>query len=148
MKHIVLLFVLLFSTVSLTHAKDIYKWIDENGKMHFGDKKPETLVDVEKIDIKVINSVESVSYEFSAIDIGKKVIIYTTSWCVNCKKAKEYFRYKGIRYIEKNIEKNRIAKMEFEKLGGKGVPVILVGDKRMSGFSKAGFERIYSLTIN
>jgi len=131
---------------SLIQAKEIYKWVDENGKVHFGDRKPEALVKVQEIDIKVINSIESVSYDNSAIDIGKKVIIYTTSWCGYCEKAKKYFKNKGIRYTEMNIEKSRIAKMQFEKLGGKGVPVILVGDKRMSGFSQAGFERIYSLT--
>jgi len=129
----------------LTQAKNIYKWIDENGKVHFGDRKPEALVEVEEINIKVINSVESVSYETSVIDIGKKVIIYTTSWCGYCKRAKKHFKDKGLRYTEMNIEKSRIAKMQFDKLGGKGVPVILVGDKRMSGFSEAGFERIYSL---
>jgi len=146
MRYLVLFSIILFSMNSLIQAKEIYKWVDENGKVHFGDRKPEALVKVQEIDIKVINSIESVSYDNSAIDIGKKVIIYTTSWCGYCEKAKKYFKNKGIRYTEMNIEKSRIAKMQFEKLGGKGVPVILVGDKRMSGFSQAGFERIYSLT--
>ncbi|RHW76126.1 glutaredoxin family protein [Colwellia sp. RSH04] len=144
MKYIKLLIITLFIIFTSSHAQEIYKWVDENGKVHFGDRKPDTQNEVEALNIKLINSVETVTYQPSSIDVGKKVVIYTTSWCGYCKKAKKYFGSKRIRYTEKNIEKSKIAKMEFDKLGGKGVPVILVGKKRMSGFSEAGFERIYS----
>lgn len=122
MKYIKLLIITLFIIFTSSHAQEIYKWVDENGKVHFGDRKPDTQDKVEALNIKLINSVETVTYQPSSIDVGKKVVIYTTSWCGYCKKAK----------------------MEFDKLGGKGVPVILVGKKRMSGFSEAGFERIYA----
>lgn len=144
MKYIKLLIITLFIIFTSSHAQEIYKWVDENGKVHFGDRKPDTQDKVEALNIKLINSVETVTYQPSSIDVGKKVVIYTTSWCGYCKKAKKYFGSKRIRYTEKNIEKSKIAKMEFDKLGGKGVPVILVGKKRMSGFSEAGFERIYA----
>ena len=145
MKYVTLLLIMLFTMISLTQAKEIYKWVDESGKVHFGDRKPETLK-VEKIDINIINSVTRVTYKNSTINIGKKVIIYTTNWCGYCKKAKKYFKEKGISYTEMDIERSKKAKIQFEKLGGKGVPVILVGNKSMSGFSEAGFERLYSLT--
>ncbi|PKG80648.1 glutaredoxin family protein [Colwellia sp. 75C3] len=145
MKHVTLLLIIIFTLIPLTQAKEIYKWVDENGKVHFGDKKPEAL-DVEAIDINVINSIKRVSYESSNINIGRQVIIYTTNWCGYCKKAKQYFKENAIRYTEMNIEKSKTAKLQYDKLGGKGVPVILLGDKRMSGFSEAGFERFYSRT--
>jgi glutaredoxin len=145
MKHVTLLLIIIFTLIPLTQAKEIYKWVDENGKVHFGDKKPETLA-VESLDINIINTVKSVSYENSSINIGRRVIIYTTNWCGYCKKAKQYFKEKGIRYTEMNIEKSTQAKMQYDKLGGKGVPIILVGDKRMSGFSEAGFDRFYNRT--
>ena len=43
------------------------------------------------------------------------------TWCSVCKKAKR----------------------KYKQLGATGVPVIIVGRKRMNGFSEAGFKRIY-----
>ena len=35
-----LLFTITLSIVTSTHAAEIYRWVDENGKVHFTDKKP------------------------------------------------------------------------------------------------------------
>jgi len=144
MIRISLLIIFMLFINPLAQTQEIYKWVDKQGKVHFGDRKPDSQQNIEELNIKLVNSVETVSYQPSSIDIGKKVVIYTTSWCGYCKKAKKYFTDKRIRYTEKNIEKSKIAKMEFKKLGGKGVPMILVGKKKMSGFNQAGFERIYA----
>jgi glutaredoxin len=143
MKHLTLLLIIFFSTLPASQAEEVYKWVDENGKLHFGDKKPKDQK-IEKVNLKVINSITNVSYENSTFNAGKKVIIYTASWCGYCKKAKQYFKANNIPYTEMDIEKSRLAKSQFKRFGGKGVPIILVGDKRMRGFSEAGFERIYN----
>lgn len=44
---------------------------------------------------------------------------------------------------EYDIEKDAQARREYDALGARGVPVILVGKKRMNGFSAAGFEKLY-----
>ena len=120
---------------------EIYKWTDENGNTHFSDRasiqhKSQT-VDVQ------VNTYDSVSYDASIFDTGKKVVMYSTSWCGYCKKAKTYFSKNNIPFTEYNIEKNSRAKREYKKMGATGVPVILVGKKRMNGFSQKGFEAIY-----
>lgn len=120
---------------------EIYRWTDENGKVHFSDQKP-WQTESEKVEVKV-NTYESVSYDTSLFDTGKKVVMYSTSWCGYCKQAKRYFERKGIAYAEYDIEKNARAKRQYDKMRAKGVPVILVGKQRMNGFSEAGFERIY-----
>lgn len=78
----------------LLQAEEVYKWVDEYGKIHFGDKKPKG-EEVEEVSIK-INSIKTVTYESSTIDTGKKVIMYSASWCGYCKKAKKYFKNNGI----------------------------------------------------
>lgn len=76
-----------------------------------------------------------------------QVRIYTTEWCSYCKQAKRYFKNKGIRYAEYNIEKPSQARQEYQSLGGGGVPLILIGhrqgNKILSGFSISGFETQY-----
>jgi glutaredoxin-like YruB-family protein len=122
-------------------SAEIYKWVDKQGNVHFGDKKPDSL-QVEELELK-INTFKGVKVSDLDISVGKKVVMYTTPWCKYCKKAKTYFKKKNIAFTEIDISNNKRAKRKFKKLGGKGVPLILVGKKRMSGFSEKGFERIY-----
>lgn len=71
------------------------------------------------------------------------VIMYGTDWCPYCKKARTYFKSNGINFIEYDIEKNDFAKRMYDLLGGKGVPLILVHGKKLSGFDAQGFRVLY-----
>lgn len=73
----------------------------------------------------------------------RQVVMYATSWCPYCQQARNYFREQGIPYIEYDIEKDADAKRAYKAFGGRGIPVIFVGKRRMNGFSVAGFNRIY-----
>ncbi len=132
---------LLCITSSYSCLAEIYKWTDENGNTHFSDRAS-IQHESSTVDIQV-NTYDSVSYDSSIFDTGKKVVMYSTSWCGYCKKAKQYFKKNNITFTEYNIEKNAKAKREYKKMGATGVPVILVGKKRMNGFSQKGFEAIY-----
>lgn len=123
----------------------IYKWVDENGTTHFSDSKPES-GNAETLDIAPVNSIDSVSYDWvkkpEAASVGR-VTMYATSTCGYCKKARRYFGENGIPYTEYDIDKNRDARKRWQRLGGRGVPLILVGNRKMHGFSESGFDRIY-----
>ena len=69
--------------------------------------------------------------------------MYSTSWCGACKRAKQYFNENGINYVEYDVETNEKGKQDFRELGGRGVPIILVGNKRLNGFTASSFEKIY-----
>jgi glutaredoxin len=73
------------------------------------------------------------------------VVMYSTSWCGYCKKARRYFKSKGIKFVERDIERSRLAKVAYDRLGGNGVPLIVVGNNKMSGFSVRKFDRLYRL---
>ena len=70
------------------------------------------------------------------------VVMYATSWCPYCAKARAYFSKKGIAYTEYDVEKSPAANAEFRRLGGRGVPLIFVGREKMSGFSEEGFDAL------
>lgn len=122
-------------------AAGIYRWVDDKGKVHFSDKPPHGQKS-EAVTPR-INTYKSVSYDSALVDTGSKVVMYSTAWCGYCKKARQYFKRKGIAFTEYDIEKNARAKAEYDRMGARGVPVILVGKRRMNGFSEAGFERLY-----
>ena len=126
---------------SITVLADVYRWVDENGKVHYSDQPPSEQ-SAESLELK-INSYESVTYTDSSADVGKKVVMYSASWCGVCKKARRYFEENNIAYTEYDIEKDAKGKADFNRLKARGVPVILVGRKRMNGFSVDGFNDLY-----
>lgn len=78
----------------------------------------------------------------SAAAAAGQVTMYSTSWCGHCKNARNYFAAKRIAYREIDVEKSEAAAREFKRLGGSGVPLILVGGKAMSGFNPESFEEL------
>ena len=128
---------------------DLYKWVDNNGKIHYGDSPPEN-VELKKItgNVSSFSSVSVEPFVFNPKNItqrkkSKSVIMYMTSWCGYCKKAARHFRKNKIPFTEHDIEKSARAATEFKKLRGRGVPVILIDKQRMNGFDAATFDKIY-----
>ena len=136
----VMFFVLFFSFPA---SAGIYRWIDDKGKMHFSDTPPiNNNTEEVKVTIKTYTAVE-VTPLVESLGRDDKVVIYTTHWCTICKKAKNYFRDNRIAYVEYDIKKTRTGRNDYKLLQGKGVPIIIVGDKRMNGFRVASFDAIY-----
>ncbi len=77
-----------------------------------------------------------------------EIIVYKTDWCGVCKKLLAYLDRKGVRYLAKDVEKDRAAASELAgKARAKGiqansVPVIDVGGELMVGFDRARLEQL------
>jgi glutaredoxin-like YruB-family protein len=70
-----------------------------------------------------------------------KVVMYTTQRCGYCARARQYFDQKGIPYQDHDIERSTAARKTYQSLGGRGVPVIVIGDKVIHGFDEANIRR-------
>lgn len=129
---------------------EIYRWIDEDGRVHFGDRAP-VAVDSETLDVRPQTyespSIEALTNVF-ADDINareNKVVMYSAEWCGVCKRAKAFFLKSNIPFEEYDVEKTAKGKRDYKKMGAKGVPVILVDSKRLNGFSPGAFMNLYSM---
>jgi len=139
----ILTYTLLFLLCSFSAHAEIYKWVDEYGKSHFTDKPP-VGKKTQEIELK-INTYSAVEITPLVERLGRenKVVIYTTSWCRICKQAKKHFRKNNIAYVSYDIEKSRSAKRDYKALRGTGVPIIIIGDRRMNGFTASRFDRLH-----
>lgn len=72
------------------------------------------------------------------------VVMYATAWCPYCAKARAYFKRTNTSYVEHDIERSADAHAEFKRLGGRGVPLILVGGEKLRGFNELAFESAYA----
>ena len=68
--------------------------------------------------------------------------MFTTATCPACRSAKEYFARKGVPYEERDVNGSPATMQEFQRLGGRGVPLILVGDEKMEGFSAQRLDQL------
>jgi len=69
-----------------------------------------------------------------------RITLYSTRQCSNCRQAKQFLQQKGLRFQEWDIERNQRAFKEFQRLGARGVPVILIGTQRIDGFDRKRLE--------
>lgn len=117
---------------------EVYRWYDENGRAHYSDKNSTTANN--RLPIRTYSNTSNAG---TRNNTDKKLVMYATSWCGYCKKARKYFRNHRIAYTEYDIEKNIQAKAEYQQLGAPGVPLLLMGQKSMVGFSEHNFENFY-----
>jgi len=77
--------------------------------------------------------------------MGKRIVIYTASWCPDCRAAKKFLQAKGLPYEEIDIEKNPDAAGIVMKLnnGMKTVPTLDIEGTIVSGdkFNPSRFEK-------
>ena len=70
------------------------------------------------------------------------VKIYTTPTCPWCKKAKEFFKQKKIKFAELDVSSNEKARDEMVKKSKQmGVPVLDIDGKIIIGFDQAAIEK-------
>lgn len=73
------------------------------------------------------------------VKVNVPVVMYSTQWCPYCRKARAYFERHQINYVEYDIDASAQYRAQYQALNGRGVPLILVGDKRLQGFSAQAF---------
>ena len=69
-------------------------------------------------------------------------MLYSTQWCGYCKKTRELFKARGVPYREYDIEHSEEGHAQYEKLGGNGVPVIVINGAVILGYDRAEIEKV------
>ena len=74
---------------------------------------------------------------------GVSVVMYSTTWCGVCTKARGYMTDQGIPFVEHDVEESPSARAIYQRLNPKGgVPTIDVDGEVLIGFSGSTLERM------
>lgn len=140
---------------------EMYQWVDDKGVVTFKDTPPPASKKSRKVktyqegDFAAAPPYQPApkarNDKSSAIAASKPpspakahftgtVEMYVTDWCGYCKKAEKYLTGKGIPYVAYDIEKDSAANKRHKELGGRGVPLIVIGSNKMSGFSPEALD--------
>jgi glutaredoxin len=121
-------------------ATEIHQWRDADGQVHFGDRPPPD-ADAQQIEVRP-NVYTAPSIE-GLDDPGlrpPRVVMYSAGWCGVCDRARDWMREHAIAFDEYDIEHSRKGRRDYKRLKARGVPVILIGDQRMNGFSASKLQ--------
>lgn len=74
----------------------------------------------------------------SASEFAKngEVVLYATSWCGYCRATRELLAREGVKYREFDIEQSAEGAKLYRALGGRGVPLLEVGDTLIRGYNE------------
>lgn len=114
-----------------------YTWTDADGQVHFGDRPPQNS-NAREVEIRVNTYMApaEVTREANALVDDRDIIIYTTQRCGYCRQAKAFLAGRDLPFKEYDVENSPRGRADYRKLKGRGVPIILVGDQRMNGYSE------------
>ena len=138
---------------SFAISGEVYQWKDKEGRIYFSDTPPPPGADVEIKKFKEDpverpktreDTPKTKSYRrtekrsYGNID----VIMYMTSWCGYCRKAREYIHSLGVNLVEYNIEKDAHKREEMSRKSGgpTGVPLIDVERIIIRGYSPEAIQ--------
>jgi glutaredoxin len=125
-----------------------YKWVDAQGRTHYGDRPP---VDARAKPVATPISTYSGAPTLTAAskreDLAPQqqkpaLVIYTTPTCGYCKAAKAHMNRRGIPYTEHDVTTSESYEREFRQRGGRGVPLIVAGDRMLAGYSAERMEEL------
>jgi glutaredoxin-like protein NrdH len=65
----------------------------------------------------------------------EKIIVYTTNDCIECTMVKKVLEEEGIPFELRDLSIEPAYQKDVEKLGFMGVPVTVLGDRAVKGFT-------------
>jgi glutaredoxin len=135
-------------------SAEIYKWKDKDGNIVLSDTPPPS--GVEEVEIKKFKEdtierpktkgdtprTKSESFREKRSYGNINVVMYMTSWCPYCAKAREHIQSLNVNLMEYDVEKDKSKREEMlRKSGGsRGVPLIDVEGIIIKGYSPSAIK--------
>jgi glutaredoxin len=137
---------LLFSLLcaGLVQAQGAYRWVDQDGKVHYGDRPPPALAGKAR-EFKTGTPEAEKQLPYATRQAMEKfpVALYVSADCgEGCKEATAYLRKRGVPFSEKRVASNEEISDLQQLLGGGEVvvPVLVVGTKTRKGFEQGSWD--------
>jgi glutaredoxin len=73
-------------------------------------------------------------------DARTQVVVYGTETCPFCAKTRAYLKERNVAFGDFDVDKSDKGKRDFGELGGKSVPVILIGNRKLVGFDQKAID--------
>jgi hypothetical protein len=128
-------------------AQTTYRWIDQEGKVHYGDRPPppKAAREVEQKKFTAPAADKPMSYELREAARNFPATLYVSADCgAACKNGRDYLNKRAIPFSENLVTSSEEIAALRERIGGGDVvvPVLLVGEKTRKGFLESDWASL------
>ncbi len=131
--------------VGLVQAQT-FRWVDQDGKVHFGDRPPPTAAGkVQERKPMAPAADKQVSYAMRQAMTNFPVTLYVSKNCgEGCKDGHDYLNKRGVPFSEKTVSTQEDIDALKKLSGGSEaeVPVLQVGPKHARGWLQSEWQRL------
>jgi hypothetical protein len=123
-------------------AETTYRWVDANGKVHYGDRlPPEMAGKAQKMKMGVAAPDKQLSYAMQKAMKDFPVTLYVSADCgAGCKDGSNFLHERGIPFMEKNVASKEEVETVSKLAGGAAVvPLLQVGSRVSKGFESSAW---------
>lgn len=127
------------------HAQSAYRWVDEQGKVHYSDRPPQTASGkVEQRQLNAPAADKQPAFAMRRAMADYPVTLYISSDCGDsCRQAVDFLRKRGVPFSEKSVStQENLAALSKLTAGEARVPVMQVGNRVLKGFESAGWSTL------
>jgi glutaredoxin len=119
-------------------AQTAYRWVDNEGKVHYGDRPPppKAAREVQERKYSAPAADRAPSFALRQAQQNFPVALYVGADCPACQEGRDYLKKRGIPFEEKLVASNEEIDALRARLGGGEVmvPSLQVGEKISKGF--------------
>ena len=123
--------------LSANAQADTYRWVDQSGKVHYGDVPSDKAVKLEQKKFGVTPEAEDANLPYSTRFARQNfpVTLYTSSNCGDpCRQARDFLNKRGVPFAEKILDTKEEIDAFKLKAGGDTVPALSVGKTWLKNF--------------
>lgn len=143
-----ILFLLPFFLVETISAAEMYRWVDNNGKVHYTDTSPPlTAKSIQKKELGNQAGESQMPYSLQQAVKNFPVILYSSECGEPCSHATELLVNRGIPFAKKKPGKNPKDAEALKKItdGELAVPVLVIGKDILKGFERNSWNNALDL---
>jgi|YNPNPStandDraft_1061719.scaffolds.fasta_scaffold37293_2 glutaredoxin len=146
MKRFFIGFCALFCVAAVSDAQ-YYRWVDEQGKVHYGDRPPPALAGkAQQMRHGAPAPDPTLPYAVREAMAHFPVTLYVSADCQQgCVEGREYLKSRAIPFTEKSVASQEDAEALKKLVGGNAevvVPVLTVGAKHAVGWRLSDWQRL------
>jgi glutaredoxin len=123
-------------------AQAVYRWTDANGRVIYSDQPPPPgAKDASERNVRG-NSIQNNDVSLASTDAQKKnpVTVYVSECGESCDQAKSYLNKRGVPHTLVDPTRSAELNKKFrDDTGGNVIPVLKIGERKLSGWSEANW---------
>lgn len=137
--------VLLLSLVVPASAAQLYRWIDNDGRVEWRDTPPPSTA--RKVETRTVPgnaaATPELPYATRQAALNFPITLWTTDCGAICDAARRHLKQRGVPFAERDVKTNQETFLAASG-GRREVPVLFVGRTRLVGYTEAGWDETLS----